>query len=109
VWRAADRAPARLAFLVGLLGLAVMLAAIPCTFRALTGVVCPFCGMTRATLALAHGHVGESLAAHPLASVVLLAAAWGMWLLARGRPVRVPAWVLLAGVGVVWAVNLVVN
>ena len=104
--RAVDRTPARLAILVGLLGLAVMFAAIPCAFRTLTGVDCPFCGMTRATVALAHGDVAAALAAHPLAPLVLVAFAWAIWLLLRGRPMRLPAWAVLGGVALVWAANL---
>src|SRR5262249_38642136 len=43
-----------------------------CPFRAVTGVDCPFCGMTRATLALGGGDLRAALALHPLAPLVLL-------------------------------------
>ena len=33
-----------------------------------TGIPCPFCGMTRACVAAAHGHVAQSLAFNPAAS-----------------------------------------
>lgn len=32
-----------------------------CPFKLITGIPCPGCGMGRASLALLHGHIGESL------------------------------------------------
>ncbi len=43
-----------------------------CPFLALTGVPCPFCGMTRASIALGHGDLHGALALHPLAPIVLV-------------------------------------
>jgi len=37
-----------------------------CLFRMTTGLPCPGCGMTRAWCELCHGHVGASLALHPV-------------------------------------------
>ena len=42
-----------------------------CPLRAVTGVPCPFCGMTTATIAAVHGDIGGSLAANPAALVLL--------------------------------------
>ena len=54
--------------------------AIPlCGFRWLTGHPCPLCGLTRALLALAKGHVGAALRFHalsPLAVMMLGALVW---------------------------------
>jgi len=44
-----------------------------CTFRLLTGVSCPTCGMTRATCALAHGQWSVAMAYHPLVTPFWLA------------------------------------
>lgn len=52
---------------------------IPCLFHLATGLYCPGCGGTRATIFLLHGHIGTSIRYHPLvpyvAFVVLLEAA----------------------------------
>lgn len=45
---------------------------LPCPLRTLTGIPCPFCGMTTATVAFAHGQWGAAAAASPL--IYLLAA-----------------------------------
>jgi hypothetical protein len=41
-----------------------------CPFAIVTRHPCPGCGLTRATLAILHGHLAESLHLHPLALVV---------------------------------------
>jgi hypothetical protein len=43
-----------------------------CPFRNATGIDCPFCGMTRATLAMGGGDFGRAIEFHPLAPVVVL-------------------------------------
>ncbi len=45
---------------------------LPCPLRTLTGVPCPFCGLTTATVALTHGRWYAAAAANPF--VYLLAA-----------------------------------
>lgn len=62
----------------GLLALAALLPArwdpgVPlCAVRALTGLDCPGCGMTRAFLLIAHGRLGEALALHPASPAAFL-------------------------------------
>ncbi len=41
-----------------------------CPFAILTRHPCPGCGLTRGTLALLHGHLGDALRFHPLVPVV---------------------------------------
>ena len=75
-----------------------------CPLRTITGVPCPFCGMTRAVVAALHGHPIESLRFN---LVVVFAFA----LLAGVKParVRVPPWVLAVGVALLWAWNVGFN
>jgi hypothetical protein len=44
----------------------------PCPTKALLGISCPGCGLTRAFLLCAHGHVLAALRMHPAAPVLLL-------------------------------------
>ncbi|HTR52687.1 MAG TPA: DUF2752 domain-containing protein [Kofleriaceae bacterium] len=81
-----------------------------CPFKLATGIDCPFCGMTRATIALGRGDVHAALGFHPFAPLVLvgLLALFGIVvvgraeLLVRGRrPI-----VLLAAIALLWALRL---
>jgi len=101
--------PSGRALAVGALGVLGVAAAVPCAFHAVFGIRCPFCGMTRATIALAHGDLAASFPAHPLAPLVLLGFAWALWLLWRDRRPKIPAWVILGAVGVVWMANLLLD
>jgi hypothetical protein len=60
-----------------------------CPWRAVTGVACPGCGLTRAVGALLRGRVGDALDLHPFVLVVALECAL-VWIasavaLRRGR------------------------
>ena len=95
----------------GLVGAAAIWPILPvhppfaCPLRALTGVPCPLCGMTRACVAAVHGHFGASLAFNPAGVLVIVAA-----LVALIRPqwlsrLRVPIWVAAVALGALWAWN----
>jgi hypothetical protein len=88
-----------------------------CPFAILTRHPCPGCGLTRATLAMAHGHLDEALRYHPLAPimspVVLVAfaingvsyVAKGRWTAsetAQGRWITRAAFVLAVAMMVLW-------
>jgi len=57
-----------------------------CLFRRITGLKCPFCGMTHAVIALGHGHLVSALQQNAIVFLLVLAAAVVLantW--ARGR------------------------
>ncbi|AUX43765.1 hypothetical protein SOCE26_052200 [Sorangium cellulosum] len=56
--------------MVSLLGLWTACGLPLCPFAIVTRHPCPGCGLTRATFALAQGHVAEALRLHPLSPVV---------------------------------------
>jgi hypothetical protein len=92
---------------------------LPCPLRTLTGVPCPFCGMTTATVAIAHGNWAAAAAANPAAYLVaalaigtapvLIARATGHastpqpWSAAARRRV---GWVVAGLVGLSWLFQL---
>ena len=64
-----------------------------CPLASVFGVPCPGCGLTRATLALAHGDVQHALELHPLVLVLAPLFIWAMSSAALGyvlgpRPAR---------------------
>jgi hypothetical protein len=98
----------------GLVGVAAAWPVLPhppiaCPLRALTGIPCPLCGMTRACVAAVHGHLGTSLAFNPAGVLVVLAA-----IVALVRPqwltrMRAPAWAVLVAAGALWLWNIGFN
>ena len=78
-----------------------------CPFKAVTGVPCPGCGLTRAALALVHGQVRTALWINPLSVLVCLWAAvsW-VWIavdVARGSDTYWPIYRRLWAPWAVWA------
>ncbi len=60
-------------------------ATLPCPFRAMTGLDCPFCGSTRAVWALVHGEPVRALGYNALAMALAPLLVWAWVLDARGR------------------------
>jgi len=81
-----------------------------CPWRTITGLPCPMCGMTHATVALGGGDLGGALASHPAAPLVLALAiapaalvllGKTSWLTEGRRP-----WLWLGAIGVAWIARL---
>ena len=95
---------------VAMLGAAAVLPALPghpglpCPLRTLTGVPCPFCGMTTSVEATVHLRLGDALLANP-AGIVLVAAV--VWLLLR-RPavVRYSLPIIFSALALMWVFEL---
>jgi hypothetical protein len=50
-----------------------------CAFRWITGRPCPFCGLTHAVFALAHGNLAAALRYHALSPLAVLLLAGTFW------------------------------
>ncbi len=80
-----------------------------CPFLAVTGIPCPFCGMTRAVVAAVHGHIASSLAFNPGGIVVLLLAVVAIVRPAWLTRLRMPLWTVFAVFGALWVWNIGFN
>ena len=80
-----------------------------CPLRSLTGIPCPFCGMTRACVAAVHGHLGASLAFNPAGLLVLAIAAIALVRPVLLRRIVPPLWLVAAGLGALWIWNIGFN
>jgi len=80
-----------------------------CPLRALTGIPCPFCGMTRSVVAALHLDLPASLSFNP-AGIVFIALVVAVLvkpaLLTRIRP---PVWAVVAVMAVMWLWNIGFN
>jgi len=110
------RAPSQLRVAAaGLVGAAAVWPLLPvhpplvCPLRAATGIPCPLCGMTRACVAAAHGHVATSLAFNPAGVLVVIAAVVALLRPQFFTRVRAPGWLLIAAVGALWIWNIGFN
>ena len=78
---------------------------VACPLRTLTGVPCPFCGLTTSVKALLGGDLHVALAANPF-GILVVAFAAVVLLRPRWRHLSVPMVLVLAGVAVSWAFQL---
>ena len=79
-----------------------------CPLRTLTGIPCPFCGMTRAVVAGMHGDLVASLRFNP-AGVLVIALAIFAVVSGRLPRYRIPLWIAIAFFVVLWAYNITLN
>jgi len=85
-----------------------------CPWRALTGVPCPTCFLTRSVLATLHGDLGDALELHLFGPPLVAGFAWLGWHQGvRGRALRWgpgwrrAGWVLAGALLVYWLVRLI--
>ena len=90
-----------------------------CGFKTMTGVPCPFCGMTRSFCASAQQHWGDAVRFHPVGPILFAGVALVMLtalldLITRGgrlrwvgvQAARLPAWAWFALIVGLWGVRL---
>lgn len=80
-------------------------AGVPCPLRSLTGIPCPFCGMTRGVTAAVRGDVFDAVVLNP-GSVLLVLAAVTLLVWWRVRRLSVPVWLPVAAVALLWMFEL---
>jgi hypothetical protein len=77
----------------------------PCPLRTVTGVPCPFCGMTRGVTSIVYGHLSAAFTYNPgaflvVAMAIVLLVAW------RWQRVRIPMWAVFVFFAALWAFQL---
>ena len=77
---------------------------VPCPLRTLTGIPCPFCGMTTSVVATVHLRLDEALAANP-AGLAAVALALALFVL-RPERLRMPAPLLYVALVAMWVFEL---
>ncbi len=78
---------------------------LPCPLRTLTGVPCPFCGMTRAVTDVVHGELAKSLVMNP-AGVVAVAIAVALLVAWRVRRITYATWLIPVVLALMWSYQL---
>lgn len=80
-----------------------------CPLRTITGIPCPFCGMTRSVVAALHGNLPESLSFNPAGILVIALVVLVLVNPAWFRRIRPPTWALVAAFAVLWVWNIGFN
>jgi hypothetical protein len=75
-----------------------------CPLRTVTGVPCPFCGMTTSVEATMHLRFGDAMAATPAGIVAVIIAI--ALLIRRPKAVRVPLVLVFGVLALMWAFQL---
>jgi hypothetical protein len=79
-----------------------------CPLKSLTGIPCPFCGMTRGVVAAVHGDLIGSLRYNPAAILVVALVAFVI-VRARLPATRAPAWTVFGLGAALWIYNITLN
>lgn len=77
---------------------------LPCPLRTLTGIPCPFCGMTTSVEATVHFRLGDAFAANPAGIALVVVAI--VLLIVRPRWIPVSVALALPLIGLMWAFQL---
>jgi len=77
----------------------------PCPLRTVTGVPCPFCGMTRGVTAAVHADLGRAVFLNPgsVVAVVLAVLVLVAW---RRKRLDLPVWSIAVVLGLLWSWQL---
>lgn len=78
----------------------------PCPLRALTGIPCPMCGMTRSVTAAVHGDIGHSIALSPFGIAAVVLALVVLLVPRLPRAMVIPVWWIVALLGAMWTYQM---
>lgn len=77
---------------------------LPCPLRTITGIPCPFCGMTTSVEATVHFQFGDALAANP-AGILLVIVAIAL-IVVRPKSIPVPMTLGVIAIALMWVFEL---
>ena len=77
---------------------------LPCPLKTITGVPCPFCGMTTSVEATVHLHLGDAMAATPAGILLVVTAI--VLLFRRPKTIKLPLPVVFGVLALMWAFQL---
>jgi hypothetical protein len=77
-----------------------------CPLRALTGIPCPMCGMTRSVTAAVHGDIGHSLSLTPFGIAAVVLALVLLFVPRLPRAIVVPVWSIVVVLAAMWTYQM---